>query len=278
MSVQMTYPLTLTRAFAGLLADSGPNDIVSGLVRSRRAVTTITVPASPDDSVDYSLSVNGIVVAYSADASSTTAEVRDGLLAALVASPFIVAIATCAAVSTDQISITAKQTDFTLTVTSPSNATTTADLTITVTTAAGVNIPFGRFVKHGGASNGNLIADPLGATSDIILGVSVHSHSHGVAPYTPRSTEDTSGGADTAGILAGEIGSFIRKGRIWVLAEEALAITDTLYARCIATAANTTLGALRNDSDSSNALAIPTTCKLLEYDSSTGLALMDITL
>lgn len=278
MTVQTSYATSMVRAVPGLLADIGPHDIVSAKNLSKRAAVLVTVPASPDDSVDYTLSVNGILVAGAADASSTTAEVRTALIDALNANPFITAIATMSTSGADGILITAKQKNFTLTVTSPSNAGTTADLTIADSVVAGVPIPFGVFVKHAGAQNGGLVAANLGASTDVVLGVSVHNHAQTVSPYIPAGPEDTSGGADTSGIPAGDMGSFIRRGRIWVKAEEALLITDTLYARYTATAANGTLGALRNDDDTTKALAIPATCKLLEYDSALGLALMSINL
>lgn len=277
MAIQTSYLRTSPRAVAGLLADIGnAQDVVSAKVKSRRAVVTVTIPGTVDNSAVYSLSINGIVVSFTSDGTATQTELRDGLLAALNASPFVLAVCTPSSAAISSIVLTAKQRDFSLTVTSPSNATTTNDLTVTNTTLAGVAIPFGRFVKHGGVENGTLIADPLSASGDVCLGVSVHNHGQSVWPYVPATSEDTAGGFDNSGIPPGDIGGFIRRGRIWVQAEEALVITDTLYARYTATAANTTIGAIRNDADSSTALAIPATCKLLEYDAATGLAMLDV--
>lgn len=52
-----------------------------------KQVTTISVPASPDDSATYTVTIDGIDCDYAADATSTQAEVGDGLVAVINATP-----------------------------------------------------------------------------------------------------------------------------------------------------------------------------------------------
>jgi ethanolamine utilization microcompartment shell protein EutS len=61
----------------------------TGVNQSPQAVDvwTITVPASPDDSVDYAITSGGVTATYAADSSSTQDEVGNGLVAAWNATP-----------------------------------------------------------------------------------------------------------------------------------------------------------------------------------------------
>lgn len=58
-----------------------------------KQVTTIAIPASPDNSTTYSVVVDGVTASYTSDGSATQAEVGAGLLAALNASAQIRGIA-----------------------------------------------------------------------------------------------------------------------------------------------------------------------------------------
>lgn len=61
----------------------------TGVNQSPQAVDvwTISVPGSPDDSVDYSITSGGLTAAYAADSTSTQDEVGAGLVAAWNATP-----------------------------------------------------------------------------------------------------------------------------------------------------------------------------------------------
>jgi hypothetical protein len=48
---------------------------------------TIAIPASPDNSTEYTVTINGIACSYTTDASATTAELGAGLVAAINAAP-----------------------------------------------------------------------------------------------------------------------------------------------------------------------------------------------
>ena len=88
--------------------------------------------------------------------------------------------------------------------------------------------------------------------------------------FTNCDESKTEDGYDT-----GQVVSVRKKGTIWVQAEEAVSPGDTVYARYTSSGTNTTLGAIRNDADSSTAGAL-TGCEILDYDSTTELALISI--
>lgn len=94
---------------------------------------------------------------------------------------------------------------------------------------------FGRLAVVG-ASEG-VSAHPS-AASQKALGVVAHSHA-------TVSKED---GLD-AGYAAKETANVLRKGYVWVVIEETVAIGDDVYFRHTASGGNTKLGAFRNDAD-----------------------------
>lgn len=72
--------------------------------------------------------------------------------------------------------------------------------------------------------------------------------------------------------------NYVRKGTIWVVAEEAMLTTDTVYVRHTANGTGkTTIGAVRNDNDSSTCAALDG-CSVLRYDATTGLVELHINL
>lgn len=64
---------------------------ITGINQSPQAknVWTIAVPASPDDSTDYAVTVDGVTATYAADSNSTQDEVGAGLVIAINATPGI---------------------------------------------------------------------------------------------------------------------------------------------------------------------------------------------
>lgn len=72
--------------------------------------------------------------------------------------------------------------------------------------------------------------------------------------------------------------NYVRRGTIWAVAEEEMAISDTVYIRHTANGVGyTTLGTVRSDADSSTASALDG-CSVLQYDSNTGLVELDVNL
>ncbi len=61
---------------------------------------------------------------------------------------------------------------------------------------------------------------------------------------------------DEQAYLPGETVGCLRRSLAWMRAEEAIAVTDTVYVRVATTATQTQIGSLRNDADSGTAQAI----------------------
>jgi hypothetical protein len=75
--------------FIGEFRRNGDFRSITGVNQDPQAkqVTTITVPAAPDDSTDYTVTIDGVACTYAADADSTQDEVGAGLEAAINAEP-----------------------------------------------------------------------------------------------------------------------------------------------------------------------------------------------
>jgi len=115
-------------------------------------IWTITVPASPDDSQNYVITIDGVATAtYFADATSTQAEVGAGLEAAFNASPGCRAKAT-AAYAAGTITLTGEWPGVAF-VPTVNSADTTQDLGVPSNSQAAADadvVPFGRVVATDG--------------------------------------------------------------------------------------------------------------------------------
>ena len=98
------------------------------------------------------------------------------------------------------------------------------------------------------------------------LGITVHTQAI-------EQFYQTDGGAGYA--LNAEM-SICRRGMVWVTAETAMALTDSVFARFTVSGA-TVLGGIRNDADTANAVAIPT-ARVVRPVTAAGLCLIDINL
>lgn len=106
-------------------------------------------------------------------------------------------------------------------------------------------MPFGRMVaRSAGPTTGGKPQKVLNIASsgDVLAGVHVHSHE-----FDRRTQLD----ATTGGVLPGNLTSVMSRGRIGVVVEEAVAVTDTVYYRHTASGGNTP-GSFRNDADSAS--------------------------
>jgi len=112
-----------------------------------------------------------------------------------------------------------------------------------VTKIAAEVIPFGVWVAFTAEGTCEL-PDATGEVTAI--------HGGGVAMRDPNLA------TATAGYAVGDPVRVMTRGRIFVLAEEAVVITDTPFAR-FATGTGTQLGAFRNDADTATAVAAPET-------------------
>jgi len=94
----------------------------------------------------------------------------------------------------------------------------------------------------------------------------------GFAPFTNTREADDEGYAINKSI------NFVGSGKMWVVAEEAMTMADTVYVRFTgASAGSKYIGAVRTDSDSSKAAALDG-CSVVQYDATTGLAEISINL
>lgn len=112
--------------------------------------------------------------------------------------------------------------------------------------------------------------DKLGASTDVILGVTVYD-----ASLPPAGSYN---GASYAGAyVAGMAVRIARKGRIWVLIEQDVDPTLAVYARYTASGGNTVLGKFRVDADSSKAQQITQAKWLTTTTAASGLpALLEV--
>lgn len=124
------------------------------------------------------------------------------------------------------------------------------------------SIPYGVMVAQGTAEN--QIAN-LSGTGDDFLGVTIHEH-----------TEIDSAGEAAEIEADGGKASILRKGRIWVVVEEAIALTNDVYFRHTAAGAEV-LGAFRTDADTADADQL-TNARWLTTTSGAGVALLEINL
>lgn len=116
-----------------------------------QAVYTITPPATVDASTTYSVTIDGVTVSFTSGASTTTAQLGAGLYAAIRTDAQAYRLVDASLNSgTGVITLTSRMYNTSHTITSPTNATTTNDLTIANTVTAGTSstIPYGRFVGY----------------------------------------------------------------------------------------------------------------------------------
>lgn len=104
------------------------------------------------------------------------------------------------------------------------------DIITRITEETVLEVPFGVVVAFGGADNQCELPD---ATTDKCLGIVVHSHDYDASAL------------GTVGVKPKNLLQVLRKGRIWVLAENGVAPGDRGFVRAVAGAGGTQLGAIR---------------------------------
>jgi len=232
---QASYRQDMAIAIPGMYFGMGPYfaSPYMNLGALTPATYTITPPATVDASTVHSLTIDGTTVTFTSGASTTTAQLGLGLFNAIRQDPQVFRKVDASIVSaTGVITLTARVLNTLLTITSPSNTTTTNDLTIanTIGTGTASYIPYGRFVGRqasdsvdpiSGLSNAKLINSATGFT---VLGVTMKAFmeksaigSLGVSGYPVQSVMNVM--EDVVGI----------KG-IWVeCVEPDILRTDTAY-------------------------------------------------
>ena len=114
------------------------------------------------------------------------------------------------------------------------------DIIAMVSEEASAEIAFGRAVKFGTADTGALLPT---AESSIIAGIVRFSHAYGISPF---------GDLGTIGVKPGGNLSVLRKGRIWVVAEDGCAPGERLWVRGVASGDPEFLGGLTNADDATD--------------------------
>lgn len=229
--------MSATPAIEGMIADIGYDKFNESKTAGANVaqVATVTVDAATNSTL-YTVIVNGVLVTFTSDASATIAEIHAGLLAAGIANSFLSGVVTFSGASPDLV-ITADVAGVPMTVTEAD-----ADLSLVATTANVTASPilFGRGLAQN-LTDADLIALPS-ATGFTLAGVSM-------ASQIPTPNDD--------GIAKYEDGvavPVLKKGRIWVLAEDAVtSLADAVYLRHTANGAVNVAGRFRTDADTNRA-------------------------
>ena len=241
--MQTAVNLSPAAAFAGMRADAGFGDVLSGICSTRQLEEVVVTTA--EDSVDFTVTVNGTAYAFTSDSSATKPEISAGLKALIDAGSEGVTVTDDLA-DTLLIESDSYDTGFTIAVAAAG----TGVLTLTSLVALEQSIGFGKVVVFDERVGGKAVRLPRLAT-DITGG-----HVRGIA------MDDTSlvtrASAPLAGFSPGYAMPVLRKGRIWVEVEDYASVVDgaAVYVRHIA-AGTEELGAIRTDADTSDADVLP---------------------
>jgi hypothetical protein len=130
---------------------------------------------------------------------------------------------------------------------------------------AAAEIAFGRAVKFGAADYEAILPS---AETDKIVGIVVHSHA-----YTKGFTGAELG---STGVVENGNLTVLRKGRIWVIAEDAVTRGDRLWVRAVAGGDPEFLGGLLNADDSTDTIDCTNQGVWLTSASAGGLALLEV--
>jgi hypothetical protein len=248
-------------AVAGMLADSGEVDIISRTNQAVAQVITVTI-AVVANTFDYYVIINGVQCTYTSDGSATEAEINAGMLAAINDSDFNgpglafdVTAVQGATTATFIITADVEGDVFTYSVV-PTN------LTVVLTTANGGVVPFGLGIAQGDADNtGRLPVDG----SEIQIGISVLDQ---MQPNQPVTGDHE--------YTLNSVMSVLKRGRIYVAVEDAVAIGGDVYVRHTTGANGSQLGSIRSDNDGGKAAQLTGAVFGSTQATPGGLAIIDI--
>lgn len=108
----------------------------------------------------------------------------------------------------------------------------------------GADLAAGIFVKNSAEG----LCTLLSSAGDKLAGVVVNTFAHNPGDASKALTAGTV-------IEAGEMANVLTDGAVWVVCEEAMAVTDPVYARHTA-GTGTTIGAVRNDIDTASCILV----------------------
>ena len=130
------------------------------------------------------------------------------------------------------------------------------------------SIAFGRAVKYGATSTDNFGVILPAAETDKIIGITVHTHEY--------SKGFTGASLDATGVVAGFPLSVLRKGRILVVAEDAVTRGDRLWVRAVGSTPPEYLGGLNNADDGTDMIDCTKQGVWLTTASAGGLAVLEV--
>jgi hypothetical protein len=167
------YSKTMDVATPGALSGDPIAQINKAYVNgaaTAKEVHTVVTPATVDASTTYSITVDGVTVSYTSDASPTQAELRDGLYNAFRTNPEARSLMSIA-ISGNNLLLTSARLEDTHTVSVNSGATTN-DLSVSITTAQnlGTAVPYGVFVARASGDALGYAKLPT-ANTDKVLGI-----------------------------------------------------------------------------------------------------------
>lgn len=248
------YP---NKAFAGMCVGiDDAHDIESYINNAGIAAGVYDLVFTAVNTHTYTATIYGVPVSYLSDGSATLAEIRDGILAAIAAAPALTPQVSAAA-SGNNVRVTELAPD----TYGPSGITgLDADTALTTVTAHGntEQIPAGVFVARGpNFQDCRLIR----ASSDPIVGVTKHQHQ---AQRANKSSDALQLWQPNSLIPV------VKRGRIWVIVEQAVALTDTPFVRFAAGAGGSQLGAIRKDADTASAATLSGKAKFMTAQATPG--------
>ena len=130
------------------------------------------------------------------------------------------------------------------------------------------SIAFGRAVKYGATATDNEGMILPSAETDKIVGITVHSHEY--------SKGYTGAQLDATGVVAGAPLSVLRRGRIWVVCEDAVTRGDRLWVRAVGSTPPEYLGGLNNADDSTDMIDCTKQGVWLTSADAGGLAVLEV--
>ncbi len=211
---QLTFTQDPTIAYAGLRADNGFADIISGLASSRKLVS---VAVTADDSQLYTVTINGTDFEFTSDASATTAEITAGLVAAIEGGSEPVTAVGTDTPFTIESTIDGDAGDFT----SAYAAGGTGDLVETVVIEQGQLLPFGKYVSR----DTNHPEDKAVRLPRVATDITTTTNNMGVV-MEDRARED-----NAEQFRANTMVPVLRRGRIYVQVEQAVAKGGAVFVR-----------------------------------------------
>lgn len=219
------------------------NKLKSMLNRRANVAAVYTTVITAANSTAYTVSINGIPITITSDASATAAEICDALVAAIQANPFTNALVIAQNVSNNLV-ITERDPSIGAVAVSEADG----NLAMTTTTAHSsetVIQPGFAVVRDSGADKACM--PPSGAGQQF----------EGVAVFAQIPAFDERVGAlSQAQYVSGQVLPVLHSGVILVPTEVTVAAGDSVFFRHAANGAQTRLGMFRNTNDGGNATQV----------------------